>query len=194
MHKTPHTADRVLESKWFTGGLLAASALLISPTFVLGYLASTPLRAALLMLPTAAYGAVFHVIFEDRTPVGVEEVTAAYRTLALWTAVIGSAAPFIAGAIFRRAWRATSPRQVAMMVIAAFCVLAGGSYLVTDKTDALSSASSIAVGRSQALAALEAEASALSMNQPDSPEARAVRLLSSRVAVQILGGTTQTPE
>src|SRR5690606_11963392 len=132
VHHTTQASGAIQDSRWLTGGLLSAAALLISPTFVLGYLASTPSRAALLALAATAYGVVFHTIFEGRTPVGVEEVTAAYQTLALWTAVIGSAGPFVAGAIFRRAWNAPTPRQASILVVAAVSTLAAGSHLVTE--------------------------------------------------------------
>lgn len=187
MHHTTQASGQILDSKWPTGALLAAAALLISPTFVLGYFASTPWRAALLGLGATAYGLVFHTIFEGRTPVGVEEVTTAYRSLALWTAVIGSAFPFIAGAMFRRAWNATAPRQASMLVVAAFSTLAAGSHLVTEKTDALAAASNIAVGKSQALSALEAEAAAISTSRPDTPEAWTARFIASKIAGELLG-------
>jgi len=187
VHHTTRASGRIPDSRWFTGGLLAAAALLISPTFVLGYFASTPWRATLLALAASAYGLVFHTIFEGRTPVGIEEVTTAYRSLALWTAVFGSAAPFVAGAMFRQGWNATSPRQASMFVVAAFSTLSAGSYLVTEKTDALAAAANITVGRSQALSALQAEAAAISTSRPDTPEAWAARFLASKVSGELLG-------
>jgi hypothetical protein len=187
MEREPPVGETILESRWFTFGTLAAAVLLISPTFALGFLSSTLARTALLGLATIAYGAIFHVIFESQTPVGVPEVTEAYQSLALWTAVIGSAAPFVAGRAFRHAWKATNARLAVVWAVMSFAALAAGSYAVTQKTDALSAASNLAFGRSQALAALETEASSIVAERPNSPEGWAARFLVSKVAGELLG-------
>jgi hypothetical protein len=187
MERETPVQETILESRWFTFGMLTSTALLISPTFVLGFLSSTPVRATLFGMATVAYGAIFHGIFESQTPVGVPEVTEAYESLALWTAVIGSAAPFVAGWIFRNAWKAMNTRLAVVWAVMSVAALAAGSYAVTQKTDALTAASNITFGRSQVLSALETEASSIVASRPNTPEGWAARFLSSKVAGKFLG-------
>ncbi len=179
--------ETILESRWLTFGMLISASLLISPTFALGFLSSTLARAGLLGMATVAYGTIFHRIFESQTPVGIPDVTEAYQSLALWTAVIGSIVPFVAGRIFRQAWRTSNARLAVVWAVIAVAALAAGSYAVTQKTDALSAASNIAFGRSQALSALQTEASSISASHPNSPEGWAAGFLASKVAGELLG-------
>lgn len=179
--------ETILQSGSFTFGMLAAAALLISPTFVLGFLSSTYARAILLGMATVAYGAIFHGIFESQTPVGVLEVTESYQSLAIWTAVIGSGAPFVAGRIFRQAWTGSNARPAVVWAVMSIASLAAGSYAVTQKTDALSAAANIAVGRFQALSVLQTEASSITLSRPNSPEGWTAGFLASRVAGDLLG-------
>lgn len=167
--------------------MLAAATLLISPTFALGFLSSTYARAFLLGIATVAYGAIFHGILESQTPVGVPEVTEAYQSLAIWTAAIGSAAPFAAGRIFRQAWMEANARLSVVWAVMSIASLAAGSYAVTQKTDALSAASNIAVGRFQALSALQTEVSSMTLSRPNSPEGWTAAFLASKVAGDLLG-------
>jgi hypothetical protein len=138
-------------------------------------------------MATVAYGAIFHGIFESQTPVGVPEVTEAYQSLALWTSVIGSAVPFAAGRIFRQAWKAQNARLAVVWAVLSVAALAAGSYAVTQKTDALSAASNIAFGRSQALSVLENEAASIVASRPSTPEGWTARFLASKVAAELLG-------
>mgnify|MGYP001254018113 CR=1 FL=1 len=187
MEKEAHNDESLLSSRWFTFGMLTAATLLISPTFTLGFLASSLARTLICGLTAAIYAAIFHIIFENQAPVGIESVTEAYRSLALCTVIAGSAVPFIAGWIFRVSWKARKAKEAVILAVASFGILAGGSYLVTQRTDALSAASNTAVGRSQALAILESEAASIGSRHPGSPEAKAARFLASKVASEILG-------
>jgi hypothetical protein len=167
--------------------MLAAAALLVSPTFVLGFLSFTLARTGLFALATVAYGLIFSYLFEAQTPVGVPAVTEAYQSLAQWISIVGSGAPFLAGYVFRHAWKAENARVAVSCSVAAFCILAAGSYVVTQKIDDLTAESNISVGRSEALSTLEQEAAAISKAHPGSPAAWTARFLSSKVAGTLLG-------
>lgn len=185
----PGTTDAaaVLESRWFGWSALLAAALLISPTFSLGFLSSTFRKAAFFAPVSAAYATGFYLMFNSQLPGSGGDIPDAYRSLSIWTSIVGSVAPFLAGAVFRFAWTRTSPKVSAAAVVAAFGILAYGSSIVTEKVDNLAEVTNLSAGRAEALSVIAREAVKIAEGRRGAPEFWAAQYLATKAANEILG-------
>lgn len=187
MHLKTVDTKAVLDSRLFVWSALAGAALLVSPTFSLGCLSSTLRRGVLLAAISAAYAFAFFLLFMSQVPSDLGDIHDAYESLSFWTPVIGSAAPFVAGVIFRFAWTRNNPRMAAAAAVAAFGVLAFGSAIVTEHVDDLAEASNVAAGRAEALSALAREALGVAEGREGTTEYWTARFIAARAASQIIG-------
>lgn len=186
---SPKTLDAqgVLESRWFEWSALVAAALLVSPTFSMGYLSSSLRKGLFYAILSAAYAFGFYLLFSSQVPVESGTIHDAYQQLSLWTPVVGSLAPFIAGNIFRFAWTRTNPKVCAAGIVAAFGILAFGSSIVTERVDNLAEASNLTAGRAEALSVIAREALKMSEGRNDTPEFWAAQFIATKAANEVLG-------
>lgn len=182
----------LLNNRWCGWLTLAAAALLVSPTISLGLLASTWRRAAVLAILSAGVGIVFYLAFTEGSGfVGASaqlgHVSDLFDSVVVWTTLIGTAAPFVAGVLFRYGWGRGDVRSAMICATGSFAVLSFGSSVMSDRMTDLESAASYEAGRSAALASLNAAVSKETEGRRGAPESWMAYFLSARVASELAG-------
>ena len=179
----------IIESRWFGRIALLAAALLISPTFSFGMLATTWRKAGVFALMSALYAIAFYVVYNRHVDPAntASDVTTLTDTLVLWTTVVGSAAPFAAGAILRYGWEARDVRIGVVTACVSFGVLTYGWSLMSDRLDDLTAETSVSEGKAIAYDSLIQIVNAEIGSRADTPEIWMARYLTTRLNDEING-------
>jgi hypothetical protein len=182
----------ILQNRWCGWLVLAAAALLVSPTISLGFLASTWRRAAVCSILSTAVAAAFYILFNhysgvDHSSDGLAEMNGLFDQAVLWTTVVGATAPFLAGAFFRYGWERGDVRSAMLCAAGSFAILSFGTSIMTDRMSELEAATNFEAGKSAALASLNASIGEATDGRRDSPESWMAYFLSARVASELSG-------
>jgi hypothetical protein len=182
----------ILQSRWGGWLTLVAAALLVSPTISLGFLASTWRRAGVCAALSAAVAAAFYIFFNhysgvDHASVQLAEMNNLFDQAVLWTTVVGAAAPFLAGMVFRYGWGRADTRSAMLCAAVSFAILSFGTSFMTDRVSDLEAATNFEAGKSATLASLNAAVGEATGGHRDTPESWMAYFLSARVANELSG-------